>query len=170
MAIGKLTRPHGVRGELRLVPNTGDLEFPNLRAEAVQLTSENGEVRCLNVESFRKASDVFLVRFADILDRTAAEAFVGATVAIDVTRLPSAGSSAFYLFELQGAVVVDEKQQHIGTVHELFHNNGQDLVHIQTDRGLCLFPMVPQTIVEFHREERRLVIRPIAGLWDILLP
>ncbi len=165
ISYGIVARAHGVRGELRVVPLALDEPFPE-SARVVRVRSKSGEERLLTVASVRAIHQAFLVTVDEISDRDGARALTGWALEVDAAVLPPAGEGEVYVYELEGATVVDEGGARIGTVVRLVDNRGQDLLEIDAGGRERLLPFVPETVVRFDRDQRRLTVRPIAGLWE----
>jgi 16S rRNA processing protein RimM len=165
IAFGYVARAHGIRGELRVAPlNAGD-DLPE-SVRRVRLTTKKGEHKEYEIESARPANDAWLVTFARLADRDAAQALVGSTVEIALDDLPPLEPGEMYLFELNGAAVDDEAGATLGTVRAFGDNNGQDVLIMDAPGGERLLPLVEDTVVRFEREAKRLIVRVVPGLWD----
>ncbi|MEO1174363.1 MAG: ribosome maturation factor RimM [Myxococcota bacterium] len=163
--LGYAVRAHGVRGELRFSPDTPEaaaLLEPGLRLRAVL---RGGEEHTLTIgEGLRPIHNAVLFTLEEWVQREDIQRWAGARVYVAAAEVPR--DEEPYLFELEGATVVDEAGCEWGTVEGIADNGGQELLVIASGAGERLLPLVDETYVEFDRERRRLVIRPIPGLWD----
>jgi 16S rRNA processing protein RimM len=162
--VGWLTRPHGVRGEMRW--STQGSELPDEDIERVQVRPKHGPPRLLTITRLRPERDDWLVTFAEVKDRTAAEELAGAEVHLDSDDLPPPEPGEVYLFELTGAQAVDEAGRVLGTVKGILAGKAQDLIALDTPQGERLLPLAPDTLVKLDRAERRATFRVPEGLWD----
>jgi len=165
ISYGIVARAHGVRGELRVVPHGGDEPFPP-EARTVRVCSRSGVERVLTVATVRPIHRALLMTVEEIADRDAARELTGWSLDIDAEVLPPPSDDELYVYELEGAAVVDEAGARIGTVTRLVDNHGQDLLEIDADGRELLLPYVDETIIGFDRERRLLTVRPIRGLWE----
>ncbi|MCM1982304.1 ribosome maturation factor RimM [Lyngbya confervoides] len=167
--IGKIVAPQGLRGEVRVYP---DSDFPErfLSPGKRWIRSAAAESpRPLNLTQGRRleSKNLYVLKFAEINTRTEAEALRGLQILVEAgDRLPL-GPGEFYLMDLIGLAVFDhQSQQEIGLVTSLI-NAGNDLLEIQ----LCT-PTSPKVLVPFVTEffpvinlpEGRLEIDPVPGL------
>lgn len=163
--LGRAMRAHGVKGELRFGPTSPDastLIAPDLELKVV--TRDGAERHVTVGDTVRHIHDAVLFTIRELPQREDVQQLAGAQVliqkeAIDLDDDP-------FLFELEGAEVVDELGTHYGVVESVADNGGQDLLVIASSEGERLLPLVDETFVEFDRVSSRLVIRPIPGLWD----
>ena len=151
LEIGRITRPHGVRGELRvrLVSNRTERLDPGS-----VLTSELGP---LSVVSAREHKGDWLVRFAGIDDRNRAEELRG----LVLSAAPITDPEELWVHDLVGAQVVDQHGLHRGTVTGVTANPASDLLEL--DSGA----LVPVRFVVSHRPGAEVVVDAPDGLFDL---
>jgi 16S rRNA processing protein RimM len=154
LEIGRVGKAHGLAGDVlvRLTTNVDDRLVPGLE---VTLETEGG--RTLTVESARPHQDRWIVRFAGVSGRDAADELRG-TVLLAV---PVEGDDpdALWVHELIGAEVVDVAGTGHGTVVAVLDNPASDLLELASGR------LVPLTFVVAH-EGGRVVVDVPPGLLD----
>lgn len=140
LEVGRIGRPHGLRGEVRVSLTTNRQE----RAEpgAVLFAGD----RRLEVESSRPDGRQWVVRFAGVDDRDAATALAGTPLEADPLG-PLAGGE-LWLHELVGAAVTDVAGRALGEVVAIEANPAHDLLVL--DAG-GLIPLVFVTEVRDGR-------------------
>lgn len=138
IVVGRIGRPHGVRGELTVEPRTDE---PGRRFAAGNELVEDGGARRWTVAASRWHADRLLVRLDGVADRTAAEALRGVVVAaeVDADATPDADDE-FYDRHLIG-LEVRVAGTAVGTVRGVIHG-AQDLLEVRTDDGIRLVPFV----------------------------
>ncbi len=163
LVVGRITRPHGVRGEVSVEVHTDE---PGRRfAVGSVLTTDPAEAGPLTVASARWHTGRLLVGFAGITDRNQAEGLRGIWLTLDSAQ---AGSSddpdEFHDHELIGLAVVTVSGEPVGRVTDVRHH-GQDLLVIDPhDR---LIPFVAAIVPEVDLAAGRLVIDPPPGLLEL---
>jgi 16S rRNA processing protein RimM len=162
---GTLSRPHGVRGEVRLVPIHPDALLPET-VKVLRVCPRGGAPALFNVRASRAVHEAVLVTFEGIEDRDAAQALAGARVEIDAADLPPLAPGEFYLYELQGAKAVSLEGKPLGVIEGLLDNRGQDLLVLASDAGERLLPLLDNTLVRFDRTAHCAVLRVPDGLWE----
>lgn len=170
MAVGRVVRAHGIRGEVTVDVRTDD---PALRfAAGSVLATDPPEEGPLTVEASRWHSGRLLVRFAGIGDRTRAEALRGTWLTVDAgAAVPPVGPDEFHDHQLTGLSVQTTSGTAVGTVTDVLHH-GQDLLVIEPPgdahrRGEILVPFVAAIVVEVDVTAGRMVIDPPPGLLDL---
>jgi len=171
--VGRVGRPHGVRGELVIGVRTDepDLRFAVgavLDAYEKQDAELLGDRHPLTVARTRWHSGQLLVAFDGITDRTAAGDLTGSWLSVDASQLPrTSDPDEFRDHELIGLRVRTPDGEQVGVVTDVLHH-GQDLLVIQrADRGdECLVPFVMAIVPEVDLDQGLLVIDPPPGLLD----
>ena len=160
--VGQVGRPHGVRGEVGIAVRT---DAPDERfTVGAQLNA--GEGRVLTIASVRSHAGRLLVRFEGVHDRTGAEALRGTLLTVDVRTLaPTGDPDEFHDHELEGLLVVEAAGRELGTVREVLHSPGGDLLVVDTEPGNVLVPFVREIVPTVDLAARRIVLEPPEGLF-----
>ncbi|HET9256510.1 MAG TPA: ribosome maturation factor RimM [Pseudonocardiaceae bacterium] len=161
--VGRIGRPHGLRGEVTVQVRT---DFPEQRfAPGSQLRSDTG--RTLTVEAVRPHRGALLVRFTGVADREAAAELRGHTLRVDATQLPDLDDpDEFYDHQLEGLTAVEPGGAVLGTVREVIHAPASDLLVLDTGQGEVLVPFVRAIVPEVDLAAGRVVLDPPTGLLD----
>ena len=173
VVVGRIGKPHGIRGELSVEPRTDE---PDRRfAVGTVLVTETprgsaphgpGRPGSLTVETVRWHQDRLLVRFEEIPDRTAAEAARGLVLTADVPvdEAPE-DPEEFYDHQLVGLRVDTTDGATVGEIASIQHGAGQDLVVVRTpDGGEVLVPFVTALVPEVDVPGGRIVVADRPGL------
>lgn len=167
--VGVLTRPHGIRGEIRINYYAESLDL--LLYGKVYLQAGNREPRRVEVESVRLHGGMPLVRFAEAPDRTSVEVLRGQTLLVEETSLPEPDEDEVYLHEMLGLdVLLDTDGSRLGTLdHVLFHGE-QEIWSIVTPEGReVLLPAVPEFVTSIDLDAGSIRIVPPEGLLELYL-
>jgi 16S rRNA processing protein RimM len=168
LVVGRITRPHGVRGELAVDVRTDD---PQLRlAVGAVLETEPAAAGPLTVVRTRWHSGRLLVSFAGIDDRTTAENMHGTLLlvnAADLEDLPD--PDEFRDHQLVGLTVIGPGDEEVGSVADVLHH-GQDLL-VVAGRGKragaeILIPFVSAIVRDVDLAAGLIRVDPPVGLLD----
>ncbi len=161
--VGRVGRPHGLRGEVTVQVRT---DLPEERfAVGAQLRGNTG--RTLTVDTVRPHAGTLLVRFVGVTDRAAAAELRGLVLTVEVTELPELDDpDEFYDHQLEGLAAVGSDGTVLGTVREVVHAPASDLLVLETDHGEALVPFVRAIVPEVDLAGGRVVLDPPAGLLD----
>lgn len=165
LVIGRITKPHGVRGEVRVVVYT---DFPERFTwlEQVYVSADEWDDAPLqrSVENVRFSKDIVLLKLADCDDRESADALRGQWLQVPVAEAVPLDDGDVYLFQLLGLAVESDSGEQLGTVTDLIET-GSNLVYIVTGSdGELLIPDIAEVVVELDVAARRMVVNLLPGL------
>jgi 16S rRNA processing protein RimM len=159
LAVGRITRAHGVRGEVAVQSLTEVEE--RFAPGSVLLTEDD---RRLTVRRVRPHGDRLLVTFEEIEDSTEAESLRGALLLIAAADTPSIEEPGrFWVHQVVGLDVVTEDGRSLGQIREVHSNPANDLW--VTDQG-ALIPAVNEVIREVDLHRGRVTIAELPGLLE----
>jgi 16S rRNA processing protein RimM len=167
--VGRIVKPHGVRGELvvNLSTDSADLRFAV--GSVLFVTSRDGSVqRSLTVTAARPHTGRLLVCFEGVAGREAADALRGVSLCANVGDLPPIEDpDEFYDHQLEGLAVLTVTGAVVGTVREVTHGAGGELLVVDREGGgQTLVPFVRQIVPEVDVRGGRIVLDPPPGLLE----
>jgi 16S rRNA processing protein RimM len=167
LEVGKIVAAQGLKGEVRIYPNT---DFPErFEQPGTRWLLRPGEQTPEPIEllSGRYVSNkgLYVVQFAGINDRNQAEALRDCRLIVPETDRPPLEEGEFHVIDLLGLVVIDQaSQQSIGTVTDVIPA-GNDLLEVELTTGKkVLVPFVEAIVPVVDLEQRRVEITPPPGL------
>jgi 16S rRNA processing protein RimM len=163
---GKVLRPHGIHGEVKVIVFGGELEDLSAIERLVVVCGLGGEQRELQIEGVKYRADGAIVKFGGVDSKEQAESLRGVTLFVDTEELPEAEEGEYYWHELIGLGVYDEEGRRLGTVRGLLDRASQSLLVVAGDFGEFYVPMVEVFIKEVNLKESRIVIHLLPGLID----
>lgn len=163
--IGEITKVHGLHGELKLYPYSGQPE--NIRRyPRLALLGPNGtDPEFFPLTAIRVQGGTAIIRLEGIVDRRQAESCVGLAVLVAREDLPPLDGDEFYWREIEGRTVVCTDGRSLGTVTELFSNGAQDIMVVSDGEEERLIPIVGDIVVAIR--EDAIIIDPPPGLLEI---
>ena len=167
LVVGRIGRPHGIRGELTVEVRTDD---PETRfAPGAVLRTEPAERGPLTVEEVRSRPGGLVVAFAGIPDRTAAEALRGTVLVVDSESLPPLDDAEeWYDHQLIGLAAVTPDGDRLGELTEVVHAPGSDLLVVRDADGReHLVPFVRDIVPTVDVPGGRVVVAAPEGLFDL---
>jgi 16S rRNA processing protein RimM len=163
--IGKIGKPHGLRGEVRLHLFSEQPEnLKNYRR--IFVVSTNGELsQPLQLLSSREQGKAAIIELESISDRDAADRLKGMGVLLEKTELPDTEEDEYYYYQYVGLAVKTVDDLFLGRVERIFSNGAQDILVIRGTDQEYLIPIVKSFIV--RRTDEELVISVPPGLLGI---
>lgn len=165
--VGRVVRPHGVRGEL-LVESLSDVPGRFARGARFELVQADGARRRVTIRSSAwPMPDRLMVTFEEIADRNAAEAVRGARLEVERAAVPEAPAGEYWQFDLVGCRAFDERAGELGEVVEVTDAGaGPLLVVALADGRKVPLPFVERFVVAVDPAGRRIDWRLPEGLID----
>ena len=162
VVVGRILRPHGIRGEVIVDVRTDDPE-QRFAAGAVL-----GTLTIVQARPHPAAGPGrLIVEFAGVPDRSAADALRGIELTAE-SILPSDDPDVFSDHDLVGLAAVDRDGSPLGEVISIDHAPASDLLVLRRpDGGTALVPFVKAIVPEVDVLGGRIVVTPPPGLFDL---
>jgi 16S rRNA processing protein RimM len=164
VVVGRIGRPHGIRGEVSVEVRTDDPE--GRLAPGATVRTEPAAAGPLTIRSGRVHGGRLLLGFEGYADRTAAERLRGVLLVADIdpTRRPE-DPEEFYDHQLAGLAVRTVDGEEVGTLHEVLHLPGQDVLAVRRPDGSeALVPFVHEIVPVVDVDAGHVVVDPPPGL------
>ena len=179
VVVGKVGRPHGVRGDVsvevrtdeperRFAPGTVLLTQPPGSRAVATGSRDAGGATTITVAGHRWHSGRLLLHIEGVDDREGAESLRGTllSVEVDVAELPS-DPDEFYDHQLIGLTVVDAAGATLGQVSAITHG-AQDLLIVRREgQAELMVPFVRELVPEVDLDAGRVVTDLPDGLLDL---
>ena len=166
LVVGRIARAHGIGGEVAVEVRT---DSPELRfAPGVVLETEPPDNGPLTVERARWHSGRMLVSFAEVADRTSAEALRNTLLVADSATSPVVDEDEYWDHQLVDLSVVTTDGSPLGAVSDVVHSPGGDLLVVRRpEGGELLVPFVRSIVPTVDLDARRVVVDPPEGLLEL---
>ena len=163
LVIGRITKPHGVRGEVRVEVHT---EVPERFdwLETVYLGRENPSP--VAIEGVRYHKSWVLLKLAGIDDRFAAESLRSQWLQIPQELGLPLEEGQYYLYQVLNLDVFTEDDQHLGQVIEVMETKANNVFVVAGQFGEVLLPDIDDVIRKIDFEQKRITVHLIPGLLD----
>jgi 16S rRNA processing protein RimM len=170
LVIGRVSKAHGIAGEVVVEVRTDEPEARFAPGKILRATaSGGGRQRAYTVESVRAHGERLLVRLAGVADRDTADALRGTLFVVDSGELPPITEpDEFYDHQLEGLRVRTVTGVQVGTVAEVLHTAGGELLSVRTGAGSeILVPFVSAIVPAVSLAEGVVEIDPPDGLLEL---
>jgi len=168
LAVARLRRPHGLKGEVTIFPLTDDPEAVFAPERALWVLDLEGQVvgGPLVIERSRAYHREWLVKFQGVESRDALEPWRGRFLGLPAEELAPPAEGEVYLHELEGFAVRLEDGTAVGLVSGVYELPGGVMLEVQGPRREFLLPFKREFVRDVDRAGRRLTVAPPAGLID----
>jgi 16S rRNA processing protein RimM len=166
LVVGRIAKAHGIGGEVAVEVRT---DSPELRFEPGSvIDTEPADRGPLTVERARWHSGRLLVSFAEVTDRTAAEGLRNTLLVVDSASSPPVDEDEYWDHQLLDLAAVATDGSPLGTVTDVLHPLGGDLLVVRRpDGGELLIPFVRAIVPTVDLEARTVVVDPPVGLLEL---
>jgi 16S rRNA processing protein RimM len=163
LAVGTIVKPFGVNGEV-VVQSLADTPARFRKLDAVYAgrdpaTARLVAVRCTSVE--RRGVRLSI---EGVADRTAAERMVGDLLFVDPARRAPLRKGRYYIHDIVGLRVEDERGTPLGTVQEVLKYPAHDVYRVHGGRGEILIPAVKAFVRAIDLPHGLMRVRLIEGM------
>lgn len=169
LRVGRLTKPHGLKGGMKveLYTDNPELRFAPGAVLHLQVPEESPWfARTITVRELRWFNGTPVAFFTQLADRTAAESIARAILWIDEAAVAAGEEeNAWYHHQLVGLEVRKEGAL-LGTVAEVQHLPAQDLLAVHTPNGTVLVPFVEAIVPSVDLVKGVVTVTPPAGLFE----
>ncbi|MFC3688304.1 ribosome maturation factor RimM [Aquipuribacter hungaricus] len=162
LVVGRLGRPHGLKGELTVDVRTDDAE--GRFVPGAQFLTDP-DVGVLTLAAARSHTGRWVLRFEDVVQREDAEGLRDVELLVDPSR-DEPEDDAWPVAALVGLRAEHVDGTELGTVVALDAGVAQDLLVVDTGRGRVLVPFVSALVPEVDVAGGRVALDPPGGLFD----
>jgi 16S rRNA processing protein RimM len=161
LAVGRIVRPHGVRGELIVEPYSETIRSIEADSE-VFIESVQTPFKVLALRSHQRR---LILRIEGCEDREAAEGFRGNELLIPTPDVEPLPDGVYYRWQILGLTVNEENGRYLGTVVDILETGANDVYIIRGDDAReLLLPAIKDVILEVDLEGAQLLVRMLDGL------
>jgi 16S rRNA processing protein RimM len=167
LPIGKVIRPHGLTGLLRIISYSGS-EESFLKAGTVLLKSDQLGMSEFKVLDLTAHKNIFLMKLNEISSLEDAERYRGAEILIRKDTLIRENDDEYFWFELIGLEVFLDSGRFIGTLQEIINTGSNDIYIVKEGKKEILIPALQGIVLKVDLADKRMIIADnIDGLLDI---
>jgi len=163
VAVGRLRRPHGVRGELIFEVWT---DFPERLQPGITLYV-GAHHRPLRLAARRAHPNGLLLAFEGVTDRAQAGLLRNQVVYVPADRLPPLEAGEWYLHQVLGLEVVTDRGELLGVLVEVFETGANDVFVVRRPDGReVLLPDTDEVVRAVDFDRRQMTVHLLPGLLE----
>ena len=146
LMIGEITKPQGVRGEVKVRPCTCDAErFEGLETVYIE---KNGGYAPLRIHVNRLSEDAVFMNVEGVTDRDAAEALRGTLLYIDRAHAVALDEDTNFLADLYGLHGLTDDGRDLGRLTDVMQPGGNDVYVFKGPLGEVLVPALRSVVLK----------------------
>lgn len=163
LRIGIVTKAHGIKGEVRVLPTTDDKKrFEKLKN--VLLRIEDKDIP-LTIASVKYSKQMVILKFAEFDNINQIEAFRGGSLMIQRDQAVELKQDEYFIPDLIDLKVITEENVLLGTLSEVIQTGANDVYVVKKEDGKeVLIPAIRQCIKSVDIEAGEMHIQLMEGL------
>jgi len=163
--VGRVVKPHGVKGKIKVEYFGEDLNHFRLYRE-ILIEDSAGRLQTYEILETIPQPPRLIIRLKGIERIEEATPLVGKEILIKRGSLPELKEGEYYWGDLLGMVVETERGKRIGRVKEVFATGANDVYVIEGKRGEILLPAIEEVIRSIDIEKGVMKVIRKEGLWE----
>jgi 16S rRNA processing protein RimM len=169
LTVGKVANTHGIRGEVKLWPET---DFPEQRFavgnELLLVSPEDeGKTMAVTVMQARPQKTVYIVKFKEFYDINQVEPYKGWSVKVSSEKRAKLAAGEFYFHDILGSTVVTEEGETIGVVTDILRPGANDVWVVKRAKGNPAYiPYIADVVLAVDVDAKTITIRVMEGLLE----
>ena len=161
LAVGRVIKPHGVQGEVRVELMT---DLPERFKWLKTVYVGERHPRPVAVESVRFHQEFVLLKLAGYPTRTEAEALRNELLQVPEEEAIPLEEGEYFLHQLLGLEVQTEDGQSLGRLTDVLETGANNVFVVSGADGEHLIPDIPDVVQAVDVVGGRIIIRPLPGL------
>jgi len=164
--VARVLRPHGCRGEVRLLPLT---DFPGRFSDMRRVTLQKGDQRReMAVQGVRWHQRVLLLKLAGVDDPETARTWQGAHLVVEKKDLVPLPPDSYYVFDLIGLAVFSGDGRELGHLADVMRTPANDVYVVDRPGGRpLLVPALKRVVRLVDVAGGRMVVDLPEGLEEV---
>lgn len=175
LAVGRISRPHGLRGEVRVEIHTDTperfagydrvyLASAEVDAGPTNLISASADAVPYVLEGHRFHGGYVLLKLAGIDDRTQADTLRDLWVWIAPDQAEPLQEGEIYLHDMLELWVVTDEGEELGQIVQIIETGANLVYVVRGTRGELLLPDTDEVVLDVDLEAARVTVHLIEGL------
>lgn len=165
IAIGRVVKARGLRGEIRVLSYFDSLSYFHELRHVYLEKGKSGETR-FGVRQAREHGKCFLLLLEGCDSVAEAQQLVGAEVTVPPESFLALPEGSYYWHQMEGMDVYTQEGEHVGVIRDFLAASGNEVLVVSREDKQWLLPVVSEVIAEVDLERRVMTIHPIAGLLE----
>ena len=164
--IGKVLGAHGIRGQLRVMPYSGDASsITSHRSLLFRLPDGKCETHEISAAAEHKKRVLVTLKGHDDINRVLP--LVGSEICIERGQLPALPEGEYYWCDLLGLAVENDRGEALGELVDIMPTGSNDVYVVRSESGEYLIPATEDVVREIDLEKHRMVVTPLDGLLEL---
>ena len=163
LEIGQIVNTRGLRGEVKV--NSFSQDSKRFEKLDVIYIKENNELKSYKIEKVTYNKNQVILKLENINHIDYAEKLRNKYIYVKKSQLEDLPEGVYYISDLIGLDVYDEKNNYLGKVDDIFSTKSNDVYVIKNELGVSkLLPGTDEVIKNIDLDKKKIVVNLIKGL------
>jgi 16S rRNA processing protein RimM len=163
LQIGKIVNTHGIKGELKIIPLTDNVERYDF-LEWVYVQSK-GTYRKYYIESIRYHKGVVITKFKGVNDMDTALSLKNLFILVDRKNAIPLNQDSYFICDLVGCTVFEKSNNRLGVLADVIKTGSNDVYVVKNDSGKeILIPALKSVVTDISLTEHRITVELPEGI------
>jgi 16S rRNA processing protein RimM len=164
--VGKIVNTHGIKGELKILPQT---DFPEIRfAKGSQLflsPEDHSSLTPLTIETSRLHKNVYIIKFSGMEHINDVEKYKGAILKVSEAARIELDEDEYYYSDIIGCEVISDEGEELGKITEILSPGANDVWVITPPKGKdILIPVIDDVLLDVDVTAKKVKIHLLEGI------
>jgi 16S rRNA processing protein RimM len=164
--IGKVSTTHGVKGQLRVSPYSGDVDSL-LAFRSIMVKTPGGEMETFTVEASKAHGKKVIITLKEFDNINQVLHLVGREVYALHDQLPVLSEDEYYWCELLGMQVVTDEGESLGELIDIIVTGSNDVYVVKGEGGELLIPALEDVVLDVDPAAKLMTVSLPEGLRDL---
>ncbi len=164
--VGKIVNTHGIRGEIKIWPQT---DFPDIRfrkgSRLVLFQPEGAARMSVEIEAARQHKNVYIVKLKGLDSIDDVEKYKGWMLKVTEDQLVDLPDDQYYYHEIIGCHVVTDQGEELGTITDILTTGANDVWVVERPkRKPVLIPVIDDVLLGVDVPNKQVRIHLMEGM------
>ncbi len=164
--VGKIVNTHGIRGEIRIWPQT---DFPDIRfqkgSRLLLFPPGQGDAVPVEVLAARSQKNMYIVKLKGIDSMNDAEKLKGGELKVEAADRVPLEEGEYYVQDIVGCAVISDEGETLGVITDVLSPGANDVWVVKRPKGKeLLLPVIDDVVLDVDPVERRVKVHLMEGL------
>lgn len=161
LIIGRIQKPHGVRGEVRVQPHT-DLPERFTWLKTVYIGEDDPQPAAVELARFH--GQLILLKLVDYDNRDAVQHLRGEWLLVPESEAIPLEEGEYFLYQLEGLQVFTDEGEDLGELVQVIETGANNVFVVRGESGELLLPDTDEVVQAIDFENGRMTVHLIEGL------
>jgi len=165
--VGKVVNTHGIRGELKIVPETDFAEERFRTGNTLVIVDAQNKPTPVTVQAARLHKNMYILKFQQFDNINDVEKFKGSLLKIEEKYQRPLEDGEYYHHQILGCTVVDEDGKELGPIKEILTPGANDVWVVGLPKGKqLLLPVIDDVVLDVNVTDKLIRVHVLEGLLE----